>query len=78
MEFEEVANEEIAWKQRSRIQLLKQGDKSKKYFHTVSTAHKRVKSIDNLKVEGVEVTNLEEIYEAIQNLYKNICTETEE
>ncbi|XP_059292232.1 uncharacterized protein LOC132045677 [Lycium ferocissimum] len=51
MEYEEVArNEEIAWKQRSRIQWLKQGDKNTKYFHRIATAHKRVNSIDNLTV----------------------------
>lgn len=77
MEFEDVAkNEEIVWKQTSRIQLLKR-DKNKKYFCRISTAHKRAYSIDNLKVwEGVEVTNLEGIKEAIQNLYKNINMET--
>ncbi|WMV29916.1 hypothetical protein MTR67_023301 [Solanum verrucosum] len=79
LEFEEVArNEEIAWRQRSRIQWLKQGDKNTKYFHRIATAHKRVNSIDNLKVDGMEVTDAKEIKEAIQNYYKNLYKEEEE
>lgn len=39
---------------------------STKYFHRIATTHKRVNSIDNLKVDGIEVTDAEEIKEAIQ------------
>ncbi|WMV09897.1 hypothetical protein MTR67_003282 [Solanum verrucosum] len=79
IEFEEVArNEEIAWRQRSRIQWLKQGDRNTKYFHRIATAHKRVNSIDNLKVDGMEVTDAKEIKEAIQNYYKDLYKEAEE
>jgi len=53
-------------------------DRNTKYFHRIATAHKRVNSIDNLKVDGMEVTDAEEIKEAIQNYYKNLYKEAEE
>lgn len=70
MEFEEVSkNEEIAWRQRSRVQWLKQGDKNTKCFHKIATAHKRFNSIDTLTVEGISVTKPEDIKGAIVNFY---------
>ncbi|KAG5605088.1 hypothetical protein H5410_026580 [Solanum commersonii] len=58
MEFEDVAkNEEIAWRQRSRVHWLKHGDKNTKYFHRMATAHKRFNTIDKLMVERVTVSN---------------------
>lgn len=53
MEFEEVTkSEEIAWRQRSRVQWLKQGDKNTIYFHRIAIAHKEFNTIDSLMAEG--------------------------
>ena len=62
MEFEDVTkNEEIAWRQRSRIHWLKHRDKNTKYFHKMATTHKRLDTINKQMVEGVTVTHSEEI-----------------
>ena len=79
MEFEDVTkNEEIAWRQRSRIHWLKHGNKNTKYFHRMATAHKRFNTIDKLMVEGVTVTDSEEIKGTIINYYQNLYRETEQ
>ncbi|KAH0751395.1 hypothetical protein KY285_004543 [Solanum tuberosum] len=79
MEFEEVAKqEEIAWRQRSRIQWLKKGDKNTKFFHRVATAHKRFNSIDTLVVEGNSISDPEDIKGEIINFYQKLYTEIEE
>lgn len=53
LEYEEVArNDEIYWRQRSNIQSIK-GDKSTKYFHRITTVHKRINTIDSLMINGV-------------------------
>ncbi|WMV13369.1 hypothetical protein MTR67_006754 [Solanum verrucosum] len=79
MEFEDVAkNEEIAWRQRSRVHWLKHGDKNTKFFHRMATAHKRFNTIDMLMVEGVTVTDSEEIKGTIINFYQNLYRESEQ
>ncbi|WMV13595.1 hypothetical protein MTR67_006980 [Solanum verrucosum] len=77
-EFDEASrNEEIAWRQRSRIQWLKHGDKNTKYFHRMATAHKRINSIEKLEVNGRELTDTDEIKTEITNFYQKLYRETE-
>lgn len=79
MEFEEVSgNEEIAWRQRSRVQWLNFGDRKTKYFHRIATTHKRLNSIEKLEVEGAEVTDSEEIKKEIVSFYQKLYKETEQ
>lgn len=78
MDFEEISkNEEISWRQRSRIQWLKKGDKNSKYFAKIATAHKRFNTIDTLQVEESLVTELEGIKLAIISFYQKLYKETE-
>ncbi|WMV54051.1 hypothetical protein MTR67_047436 [Solanum verrucosum] len=73
MKFEEVAKQkEIAWKQRSRIQWLKKGDKNTKFFHRIATSHKRFNSMEQLEVEGEITKDQIRIKEAAQEFYKNL------
>ncbi|WMV14069.1 hypothetical protein MTR67_007454 [Solanum verrucosum] len=58
MEFGEVVrNEEIAWRQRSRIQRLENGDQNTKFSYWMATTHKRFNSIDSLDIEENTVTD---------------------
>ncbi|WMV19989.1 hypothetical protein MTR67_013374 [Solanum verrucosum] len=78
MEFEEVVkNEEIAWRQRSRIQWLKNGDKNTKYFHRMATTHKGCNTIDKIEEGGTYITDPEVIKIKIQDYYQNLYKETE-
>ncbi|KAG5598400.1 hypothetical protein H5410_029770 [Solanum commersonii] len=76
MDFKEVSrNEEIAWRQRSRVQWIKNYDNNTKYFHRMANAHRRFNLIDILKVEGAEVTDLEEIKNSIVSFYQELYKE---
>lgn len=55
-------NDEVAWRQRSRVQWLKQGDKNIKYFHRVSIAHGRYNTIEKLEVERVLINEEEKFW----------------
>jgi hypothetical protein len=44
--------EEISWRQKSRIRWLKEGDKCTKFFHQVANANRRNNSIESLVVNG--------------------------
>ncbi|WMV17703.1 hypothetical protein MTR67_011088 [Solanum verrucosum] len=78
MEFEEIAKEEeIAWRQRSRVQWLKNGDKNTRFFYRMANAHKRYNSIDALEVEGQSINEMPAVKNAIQRFYQNLYKETE-
>lgn len=79
MNFEEVVKqEEIAWRQRSTIQWLKQGDKNTKFCHRISTTHKRFNSIDTLMVEGNAISDSEEIKTELISFYQKMFKETKQ
>lgn len=79
MEFEEVAKkEEIAWKQRSRIQWLKHGGKKTKIFHRIATSHMRFNSLEQLEVDGATIKDPDTIKEAVQKFYEGLYKETEQ
>ena len=70
MEYEEtVRNKEIYWRQRSRIQRIKEGDKNTKYFPRMATARKRINTIDSLMIDGVMSSDSMEIKRSITDFY---------
>ncbi|WMV37868.1 hypothetical protein MTR67_031253 [Solanum verrucosum] len=78
MEYEEVAkNEEISWRQKSRILWLKQGDKNTKFFRRMANCHKRFNHIDTIEAHGETITDPDRIKEEIVDFYKNLYSETE-
>lgn len=49
-----ILQEEIFWKQKSRINWLQAGEQSTRFFHTSTVIHRRRNRIDKLKVIGEE------------------------
>lgn len=73
MEFKEVSNnEEIAWRQRSRMQWLRKGDKNTEFFHGMALSHKRFNSIDKLGVEGTTILGPDDIKRECTNCYQKL------
>ncbi|WMV20737.1 hypothetical protein MTR67_014122 [Solanum verrucosum] len=76
MEYEEVArNEEIFWRQKSRVQWIKCGDKNTKFFHR--TAHKRLNTIDSLLINGELSSDPVAIKGSIVDFYQDLYKESE-
>lgn len=48
-------SKEIWWRQKSRVQWLKEGDKNTKLFHQVANAHKLANQIRDIIIDGVFV-----------------------
>ncbi|WMV33972.1 hypothetical protein MTR67_027357 [Solanum verrucosum] len=78
-ELEEIVkNEETAWRQRSRAVWLRQGDRNTNFFHKVANSHRRVNTIDKIKVKEELLTEPAEIQREIIEYYENLYSETED
>ena len=76
MNLEEIAKKgEIAWRQRSRVTWLKEGDRNTNFFHKTANAHRRANTIDKLKVGEVMKEDPEEIKKEIVDFYENLYAE---
>lgn len=56
--------EELYWKQRSRLQWLKEGDENTSFFHVVANSRKYRNFIPNITFDGDVLTNPKEIGKA--------------
>jgi hypothetical protein len=70
-----LLQEEICWRQKSRIQWLKEGDKCTKFFHQVANANRRSNTIDSLHVNGTPISDPDAIKSHIVNFYESLFSE---
>ncbi|KAG5590941.1 hypothetical protein H5410_041455 [Solanum commersonii] len=76
LEYEDlIKKEEIAWRQRSRILWLKEGDKNTKFFHKMANSHRRYNNIDQLMIQGEVTHEPAQIEGEIITYYKKLYTE---
>jgi hypothetical protein len=47
-----IMQEEISWRQKSRVHWLKEGDKCTKFFYRVANSNRRSNSMESLSVNG--------------------------
>jgi len=60
------------WRQLSRCKIIKEGDRNTKFFHLKASFRRQRKSIDKLLVDGVELSDPEEIKIAIRSYFKEL------
>lgn len=72
-------NEESLWKQKSRIQWLKEGDRNTRYFHLTTMAHRSNNRIFSLiDREGHTLSQSDEIEDHIVSFFHSLLNETKE
>lgn len=69
-----LKQKEIYWKQRARIQLLKEGDNNTKFFHAYACNRRRSNMIHSLKIDDCWIKDLKDIKIAFVNRFKNLYT----
>jgi hypothetical protein len=70
-----LLQEEISWRQKSRVRWLKEGDKCTKFFHQVASANRRINSIESLMVNGSPSSDPASISEHVVNYYESMFSE---
>ena len=70
-----LLQEEICWRQKSRIRWLKEGDKCTKFFYQVANANRRTNSIESLSVNGSLTSDPDIISSHIVNFYESLFSE---
>ena len=65
-----VSMEEVHWRQLSRELWLREGDRNTRFFHRMANAHRRVNAMTKIKINGVRITEEQEVREGIANAYQ--------
>ena len=66
--------EEIHWRQLLRELWLREGDRNTGYFHRMATAHRRRNSLDRIKINGVWLSEEQEVRTGIADAFKQLLT----
>ena len=69
---EVLAREEVMWKQRSRAEWLKCGDRNTKFFHVTASQRRKTNKIEGLESEGVWVDSQEGIEKVVLDYFNYI------
>ncbi|XP_010650408.1 uncharacterized protein LOC104879402 [Vitis vinifera] len=69
-----VLLEEITWRQKSREVWLKEGDRNTGFFHKMANAHRKRNNVDRIKINGVWLTEENDIREGIANAFKTLLS----
>lgn len=67
--------EEINWRQKSRVLWLKEGDKWTNFFHQVANSNRRFNSIESLSINGSVSSDQPVIRDHVVQYYETLFSE---
>jgi hypothetical protein len=70
-----ILQEEISWRQKSRVLWLKEGDKCTKFFHRIANSNRRSNAIESLSVNGSISSDQQVIRDHVTHFYESLFTE---
>ncbi|RVW27199.1 hypothetical protein CK203_092563 [Vitis vinifera] len=65
-----VLLEEISWRHKSKEVWLKKGDRNMRFFHKMTNAHRRRNDVDKIKINGVWLSEENEIKEGVVRSFR--------
>ena len=79
LELENLAHlDETSWRQKSRVQWLKEGDNNTKFFHKIANSNRRRNYMEKIEVEGTTYHSDSDIRDNVVQFYKSLYTEKRE
>ena len=69
-----VLLEEVHWRRLSRELWLREGDKTTGFFHRMTIAHRINNSLDKIKINGVRLTEEQDVREGVANTYHQMLS----
>ena len=67
--------EEVSWRQKSREVWLREGDRNTGFFHKMANSHSRRNCLSKIKVDGVWLTEEQEIKRGVVRAFKDQLTD---
>ena len=64
--------EEISWRQKSRENWLKEGDRNTGFFHRMANAHRRRNCLNSISINGRKLDKEEDIKEGLVDAFQNL------
>ncbi|KAK3199332.1 hypothetical protein Dsin_022747 [Dipteronia sinensis] len=69
--WKNLRKEELIWKQKSRVNWLKEGDKNTKFYHSMANGRRRINFIGDFVIEGHRVTDPLLVKNGVCNFFKS-------